>query len=64
MRRRRPDAAGRPRVDPIATTLGVRAVDNPARGCIAGLLSWKLGGGLIGTIILFIIIYWILGRVG
>lgn len=38
-------------------------MEGPARGCIAGLISWKLGGGLIGTIILFIIIYWVLGRV-
>lgn len=34
------------------------------RGCIAGLVSWKLGGGLISTIIIFIIVYWLLGQVG
>jgi hypothetical protein len=30
---------------------------DPARGCLAGLISWKLGGGLFSTIILFILIY-------
>ena len=33
------------------------------RGCLAGYAASKLGGGIIGTIILFIIIYWLLGYV-
>jgi hypothetical protein len=37
------------------------AMGNVGRGCIAGVLASKLGGGIIGTIILFIIIYWALG---
>jgi hypothetical protein len=31
------------------------------RGGIAGLGAWKLGGGLISTIVIFIILYWLLG---
>lgn len=31
---------------------------------IAGLVAWKWGGGLIGAILLFVLIYWLLGRVG
>ena len=38
-------------------------MEGPARGCLAGLISWKLGGGLISTIIIFLIAYWLLGQV-
>jgi hypothetical protein len=34
----------------------------PAKGCLAGLLSWKLGGGLISTLVVFLLIYWLLGH--
>lgn len=34
----------------------------PARGCIASLVSWKFGGGLISTVILFVIVYALLGH--
>ncbi len=35
-------------------------MNTPAKGCIAGLVSWKLGGGLITTILIFLLIYWLL----
>ena len=38
-------------------------MEGPARGCLAGLISWKLGGGLFSTILIFIIVYWLLGHV-
>jgi len=38
-------------------------MQGPARGCLAGWLSWKLGGGIISTILLFIVIYYLLGHV-
>ena len=38
-------------------------VQGPARGCLAGLISMKFGGGIIGTILVFILAYWILGQV-
>jgi hypothetical protein len=31
------------------------------RGGIAGLAAWKLGGGVIGMIIIFVLVYWLLG---
>lgn len=34
----------------------------PAKGCLAGLISWKLGGGLITTVILFVLVYALLGN--
>jgi hypothetical protein len=37
-------------------------MDNPARGCLAGLISWKLGGGLLTTILVFVIVYAALGH--
>lgn len=36
-------------------------MEGPARGCLAALLSWKLGGGLLSTIVIFVIIYSLLG---
>ena len=38
-------------------------MEGPARGCLAGLISWKLGGGLVSTILIFVIAYVVLGHV-
>ena len=38
-------------------------MEGPARGCLAGLISWKLGGGVISTIIIFLLVFWLLGYV-
>ena len=32
------------------------------RGAVAGFGAWKLGGGLIGTILLFILLWVVLGN--
>ena len=32
------------------------------RGLVAGVAAWKWGGGCFGTIILFVILYWLLGK--
>ena len=32
------------------------------KGLIAGAAAWKLGGGLISTIIIFIVVFWLLGK--
>ncbi len=37
-------------------------MNDAARGCLAGFLSWKLGGGLITTVLLFFLIYSLLGH--
>ena len=34
----------------------------PAKGCLAGLVSWKLGGGLISTVLIFLLVYSLLGH--
>jgi hypothetical protein len=31
------------------------------RGALAGAAAWKLGGGIISTIIIFLLVYWLLG---
>ncbi|CAN5817185.1 hypothetical protein BH23GEM6_BH23GEM6_08330 [soil metagenome] len=36
---------------------------NLARGCLAGYGANKLGGGCLGTILVFIILWWLLGYV-
>jgi hypothetical protein len=33
------------------------------RAGVAGLAAWKLGGGIIGTILVFLLAYWLLGFV-
>jgi hypothetical protein len=33
------------------------------RGGIAAVGAWKLGGGLISTILIFVLLYWLLGFV-
>ena len=37
-------------------------MNNLIKTGIAGFAAWKWGGGIFGTIILFIIIYFLLGR--
>lgn len=34
----------------------------PLRSILAGVAAWKLGGGIISTILIFILIFWVLGR--
>ena len=36
-------------------------MNNLLRTGIAGFAAWKWGGGLLGTIILFLIVYYLLG---
>jgi len=38
-------------------------MEGPGRGCLAGLISWKLGGGLLSMIVIFVIAYALLGHV-
>jgi hypothetical protein len=33
------------------------------RAGVAGLAAWKFGGGIIGTIIIFLLVYWLLGLI-
>lgn len=32
------------------------------RSLLAGAVAWKLGGGLIGMVLIFLLIFWLLGR--
>lgn len=34
------------------------------RGLLAGAAAWKWGGGCLGTILVFVIAYWLLGQAG
>jgi hypothetical protein len=38
-------------------------MDGPARGLIAGLGAWKLGGGCFSTLLIFGLLFWLLGSV-
>lgn len=33
----------------------------PLRGMLAGLGAWKLGGGCFSTVIIFVLLFWLLG---
>ncbi len=35
----------------------------PLRGLIAGAAAWKLGGGCFSTVLIFIVVFWLLGYV-
>jgi hypothetical protein len=37
-------------------------MEGPARGCLASLISWKMGGGLLSTLLIFFLIYALLGH--
>ena len=36
-------------------------MNNLLKTGIAGFAAWKLGGGIIGTILVFLIVFWLLG---
>ena len=38
-------------------------MEGPLRGCLAGAAAWKFGGGIVSMIIIFIIVYFLLGYV-
>jgi hypothetical protein len=38
-------------------------MQGPMRGILAGLGAWKLGGGCLSTVLIFIVLYWALGNV-
>lgn len=39
-------------------------MEGPLRGCLAGAAAWKWGGGgCLSTILVFIIVFWVLGYV-
>ena len=36
-------------------------MNNLVRGGIAGIAAWKFGGGIISTILIFLLVFWLLG---
>lgn len=38
-------------------------MEGPLRGCLAGAAAWKWGGGCFSMIVIFIIVYILLGYV-
>ncbi len=37
-------------------------MQGPLRGILAGAAAWKFGGGIISTILIFILVFWLLGH--
>ncbi len=37
-------------------------MNNLLRGGLAGGAAWKFGGGLFSTILIFLIVFWLLGK--
>jgi len=33
------------------------------RGLLAGVAAWRLGGGCLTTLVIFVVAYWLLGHV-
>jgi hypothetical protein len=42
---------------------GREHMQGPLRGIIAGVAAWKLGGGCISTVVIFVIVFYLLGYV-
>jgi len=40
-----------------------KLMQGPLRGILAGVAAWKLGGGCISTVLIFVIVFWLLGYV-
>ena len=38
-------------------------MEGPLRGCLAGAAAYKFGGGCFSMIIIFVIVFWLLGYV-
>ena len=38
-------------------------MEGPLRGVIAGIAAWKLGGGCLSTILIFFVVFHLLGYV-
>ena len=38
-------------------------MEGPLRGCLAGAAAYKFGGGCFSMIIIFIVVFWLLGYV-
>ncbi|CAN5576364.1 hypothetical protein BH24ACI2_BH24ACI2_05250 [soil metagenome] len=38
-------------------------MEGPLRGLVAGIAAWKLGGGCISTIVIFLVVFYLLGFV-
>jgi hypothetical protein len=38
-------------------------MQGPLRGLLAGAAAWKLGGGCFSTVIIFLVVFWLLGYV-
>jgi hypothetical protein len=50
-------------VQSIEVATGGAKMEGPLRGLLAGAAAWKFGGGCISTILIFIIVFWLLGYV-
>lgn len=37
-------------------------MEGPLKGILAGAAAWKFGGGLFSMIIIFIVVFWLLGK--
>ena len=37
-------------------------MEGPLKGVFAGAAAWKFGGGIISTIFIFILVFWLLGK--
>lgn len=46
---------------PSVHTSPTHPMNNPLRGLLAGAAAYKWGGGCFGTVIVFLIVYWLLG---
>jgi hypothetical protein len=46
----------------INSNKGRNLMNNLLRGGLAGAAAYKLGGGIVSTILIFILVFWLLGK--
>lgn len=57
------DMVPRGRTPPISIiTYKESFMNTPLKAGIAGFAAWKWGGGILGAIVLFLIVFFVLGR--
>lgn len=39
-------------------------MQGPLRGLLAGIAAWKLGGGCVSTVLIFLVVFYLLGYSG
>lgn len=37
-------------------------MEGPLKTVLAGAAAWKFGGGIVSTVLIFVLVFWLLGK--